>query len=77
MKISRYFIYIIWLTLFGCSPTYTLQLHEDKVIVIQAENDSTIMAIIYFSCNIRFMDYPNNGYAINIFIFMVFIQFQK
>ena len=47
MKISRYFIYIIWLTLFGCSPTYTLQLHEEKVIGIQAENDSSIMAIIY------------------------------
>ena len=47
MKISRYFIYIIWLTLFGCLPTYTLQLHEEKVIGIQEENDSSIMAIIY------------------------------
>ena len=46
MKISRHFIYIIGFFLFGCSPTYTLQLHEEKVIGIQAENDSSIMAII-------------------------------
>ena len=46
MKISRCCIYIIGFALFGCSPTYTLQLHEEKVIGIQAENDSSIMAII-------------------------------
>ena len=46
MKISRYFIYIIGFTLFSCSSIYTLQLHEEKVIGIQAENDSSIMAII-------------------------------
>ena len=46
MKISRYIFYIIGFTLFSCSPTYTLQLHEEKVIGIQAENDSSIMAII-------------------------------
>ena len=46
MKISRCFIYIIGLTLFGCSSPYTLQLYEDKVIDIQAENDSSILAII-------------------------------
>ena len=47
MKISRYFLYIIGCVLFGCAPTYTLQLHEEKVIGVQAENDSSIMAIIY------------------------------
>ena len=46
MKISRHFIYIIGLFLFSCSPTYTLQLHEEKVIGIQAESDSSIIAII-------------------------------
>ena len=46
MKISRHFIYIIGFFLFGCSPTYTLQLHEEKVIGIQAERDSNIIAII-------------------------------
>ena len=47
MKIIRCFIYIIGLTLCGCSSSYTLQLYEDKAINIQAENDSSILAIIY------------------------------
>jgi len=30
----------------ACSPTYTLQSHEDKVVAIQASADSTALAII-------------------------------
>ena len=46
MKISRHFLYIIGFIFFGCSPTYTLQSHEEKVIEIQEAGDSSIIAII-------------------------------
>ena len=46
MKISRHFIYVIGLFLSCSSPTYTLEGHEDIIIGIEAEKDSSIMAII-------------------------------
>ena len=46
MKCRNYTIYIAAALLVACSPTYTLQSHNDEVINIQAEVDSTILAII-------------------------------
>ena len=46
MKISRYFLYIIGFALFGCSPTYTLELHGEEVVTIQTSADSIALAII-------------------------------
>ena len=46
MKFRNYTIYIVGLLLVACSPTYTLQSHNDEVIGIQAGVDSTILAII-------------------------------
>ncbi|MDC3305560.1 5'-nucleotidase C-terminal domain-containing protein [Flavobacteriales bacterium] len=46
MKLKLYYIYIGTLLFLACSPTYTLQSHEDKVVAIQASADSTALAII-------------------------------
>ncbi|MEC9208851.1 MAG: 5'-nucleotidase C-terminal domain-containing protein [Bacteroidota bacterium] len=45
MKFRNYTIYVVAL-LVACSPTYTLQSHDDEVIGIQAGVDSTILTII-------------------------------
>ena len=45
MKFRNYTIYVVAL-LVACSPTYTLQSHDDEVIGIQAAVDSTILTII-------------------------------
>jgi 2',3'-cyclic-nucleotide 2'-phosphodiesterase (5'-nucleotidase family) len=46
MKLKLYYIYVGTLLLLACSPSYTLQSHEDKVVAIQASADSTALAII-------------------------------
>ena len=46
MKFRNYTIYIVALLLVSCSPTYTLQSHDDEVIEVQSPIDSTVLAII-------------------------------
>ena len=46
MKLRNYTIYIVAFLFCACSPSYTLQSYEDKVIEIQAIEDSTVLAII-------------------------------
>ena len=46
MKLKNYTIYIGILFLLACSPTYTLQSYDNKVVAIQASADSTALAII-------------------------------
>ena len=46
MKFRNYTTYIVALLLVSCSPTHTLQSHNDEVIGIQAGVDSAILAII-------------------------------
>ena len=46
MKFKNYTIYIITLLLVACSPTYTLESYNNEVIEIQAEVDSSVLAII-------------------------------
>ncbi|HIG32934.1 MAG TPA: hypothetical protein EYQ09_05820 [Flavobacteriales bacterium] len=46
MKLRNYTIYIVAFLFCACSPSYTLQSYEDKVIEIQSIEDSTVLAII-------------------------------
>ena len=46
MKFRNYTICIVALLLVACSPTYTLQSHDDEVIEVQSPIDSTVLAII-------------------------------
>ena len=45
MKLRNYTIYIVVILVIACSPSYTLQSHEEKVVEIKAIKDSTILAI--------------------------------
>ena len=46
MKLKNYTIYIGMLFLLACSPTYTLQSYDNKVVAIKSTADSTALAII-------------------------------
>ena len=46
MKLRNYNIYIVAILFFACSPSYTLQSYDEKVVEIKATEDSTILAII-------------------------------
>ena len=46
MKLRNYIIYIVAFLFYACSPSYTLQSHEDKVVEIKAIEDSAVLAII-------------------------------
>ena len=46
MKLKNYTIYIVAFLFCACSPSYTLQSHEDKVVEIKAIEDSAVLAII-------------------------------
>ena len=46
MKLRNYTIYIVAFLFCACSPSYTLQSHEDKVVEIKAIEDSAVLAII-------------------------------
>ena len=46
MKLRNYTIYIVAFLFYACSPSYTLQSHEEKVVEIKAIEDSTVLAII-------------------------------
>ena len=46
MKFKKYTIYIAVLILAACSPTYILQSHDNEVIGVQTNIDSTILDII-------------------------------
>ena len=46
MKLINYTIYIVAFLFCSCSPSYTLQSYDGKVVEIKATEDSTILAII-------------------------------
>jgi len=46
MKLKNYTIYIGMLFLLACSPNYTLQSYDNKVVAIKSTADSTALAII-------------------------------
>jgi len=46
MKLRNYTIYIVAFFFCACSPSYTLQSYEERVIEIKAIEDSTVLAII-------------------------------
>jgi 5'-nucleotidase len=46
MKLKNYTIYIVAFLFCACSPSYTLQSYEDKVVEIKAIEDSAVLAII-------------------------------
>jgi len=46
MKLRNYTIYIVAFLFCACSPSYTLQSYEEKVVEIKAIEDSAVLAII-------------------------------
>ena len=46
MKLRNFTIYIVAFLFCACSPSYTLQSHEDKVVETKAIEDSAVLAII-------------------------------
>ena len=46
MKLRNYTIYIVAFLFCACSPSYTLQSYEEKVVEIKAIEDSAILTII-------------------------------